>query len=199
MNRSRRLIGVTLGALLVLAAIPTANAATPVDPDTLTPPPPPGATCKANGPTTVICHTRLSIIVEAEPLFDLACGPIYENSISNRYGIRWYENGLLTRRVFRGQLDGTWSVTPDASGLSLAITGNWSSLSTWAVPGDNDSLVETEQGLMVHGTMPGLGGSLLLAGQIEFDGTLHGVNRVDEPIGEISAASIALLESIFCD
>jgi hypothetical protein len=199
MDRSRRLIGITLGVLLVLAAVPAANAGAHVDPDTLTPPPPPGATCQAVGPTAVICHTAISFPASGDPLFDVACGTIYQWGTDDRYGIRWYENGLMTRRFYRGVLDGTWSLAPDGSGLSIAITGNWTNWSIWSVPGDDDTLVQTDYGLEFHATVPGLGGSLLLAGQIEFDGTVHGVNRVDEPIGEISPASIALLESLFCD
>jgi hypothetical protein len=199
MAGSRRLIGITLGVLLAMAAVPAANAGTPVDPETLTPPPPPGATCQAVGHTTVICHTTTSSPASGDALFDIACGTIYQWGSDDRYGIRWYEHGLITRRFYRGELDGTWSLTPDGSGLSIAITGNWTNWSIWAVPGDNDTVVQTDYGLEFHATVAGSGGSLLLAGQIEFDGTVHGVNRVDEPLGEISPASIALLESIFCD
>lgn len=200
MNRSRRLIGVTLGALLVLAAIPAANAGTPVDPGTLTPPPPPGASCEANGPTTVICHTAVSFPSFGDALFDIACGTIYQNGTDDRFGIRWYSDGLLVKRLFRGALDGTWSLTPDASGAAIDITGNWSVSGYLTVPGDLDSIVQTEHGLEFHATSPGLGGSLLLAGQVEHDNLdVHGVNRIDEPLGQISPASIAILESMFCD
>ena len=199
MVRSRQWIGIILGGLLMLATVPAANAGTPVDPDTLTPPPPPGATCEAVGPTKVICHTAISFPAFGDPLFDITCGTIYQTGTDDRVGIRWYENGLITRRFFRGELDGTWSLTPDASGPSISITGNWNATAVWTVPGDDDTVVQTERGLEFHATSPGLGGSLLLAGQIE-DGNsgIHGVNRVDEPLGEISPASIAILESLFC-
>ena len=199
MDRTRHALGISLALLLALAAVPTVSAGTPVDPDTLTPSPPPGATCEAVGGGTVICHTAVSFPVDGEAIFDIGCGPVYQTATDDRYGIRWYENGLITKRVFRGALDGTWSLTPDASGTVIKITGNWSSLSTWTVPGDNDTLVQTDQGLMVHGTAPGLGANLLLAGKIDPDGTLHGVNTVDEPIGEISPAAIATIESVLCD
>ena len=198
MNRTRHAIGISLALLLTLATVPAASAGTPVDPDTLTPPPPPGATCEAVGGGTVICQTAISFPADGEFVFDIGCGPVYQTSTDDRYGIRWYENGLITKRVFRGDLDGTWSLTPDASGTVIKITGKWSSLSTWSVPGDNDTLVQTDQGLMVHGTAKGLGATLILAGQIEFDGTLHGVNTVDEPIGQISAEAIATIESVLC-
>ena len=42
---------------LVVATVSPAMAGTPVDPATLTPEPPPGSTCSANGPTLVLCHT----------------------------------------------------------------------------------------------------------------------------------------------
>ena len=198
MNRTRRMIGITLGAFLMLATIPTVSAGTPVDPDTLTPPPPPGATCEAVGNSTVICHTAVSLLLDGEPLFDIGCGTVYETSTSDRFGIRWYTDGNLAKRFFRGALDGTWSLSPDASGAVIEITGNWSASAYFTVPGDLDTLVQTEHGLEVHGTAPGLGASLILAGKIDPDGTLHGVNTVDEPIGQISAAAIATIESVLC-
>ena len=199
MTRARRIVGMALGVLLVLATIPAASAGTPADPDTLTPPPPPGATCEAVGPTTVICHTAISFPSEGEPLFDVACGTIYQTSTDDRVGIRWYEDGLITRRFYRGQLDGTWSLSPDGSGPSILITANWNALAVWTVPGDDSTFAQTLHGLEFHATNPGLGASLFLAGQIESDDTVHGVNRVDEPLGEISPTSIAILESILCD
>lgn len=200
MNRTRLVIGVTLGVLLVLTTVPAASAGTSVDPDTLTPPPPPGATCEAVGGGTVICHTAISFPVDGEAIFDIGCGSVYATSTDDRVGIRWYTDGLLTKRFYRGALDGTWSLTPDASGTVIDITGNWSATAYWMVPGDNDTVVQTEHGLEVHATATGLGASLIIAGKIfDPDGTLNGVNRVDEPIGEISPAAIATIESVLCD
>ena len=199
MDRTRHAVGIPLALLLILAAVPAANAGTPVDPGTLSPPPPPGATCQAVGGGTVICDTAISFPTTGDPIFEIGCGTVYQTATDDRYGIRWYTDGKLAKRVFRGALDGTWSLTPDASGKVIKITGNWSSLSYWTIPGDNDTLVQTDHGLFVHGTAKGLGASLILAGKIDPDGTLHGVNTVDEPIGEISPAAIATIESVLCD
>ena len=199
MNHPRQAIGIPLAILLALAAVPAASAATPVDPDTLTPPPPPGATCEAVGGTTVICHTAISFPAFGDPILDIACGTVYMWATDDRIGIRWYENGLITKRVYRAEFDGTWSLTPDGSGPTISATGNWNSSSIWTVPGDNDTLVETFHGLHFHGTAAGLeGGALLLAGRIE-DGVINGVNRIDEPLGvQISPAAIAAIESVLC-
>ncbi len=202
MQRINRALGASAAIALLLAAIPAAIpaaiAGTPVDPATLTPPPPPGATCQAVGGSTVICHTAISFPTEGEALFDIRCGTVYQTATDDRVGTRWYTDGLLAKRFFRGALDGTWSLTPDASGPVIEITGNWTATASWTVPGDDDTLVQTEHGLEFHGTAKGLGASLILAGKIDPDGTLHGVNTVDEPIGEISAAAIATIESVLC-
>jgi hypothetical protein len=199
MHHSNRALGITFALALGLATIPAASAATPVDPATLTPPPPPGASCAQTGPSTVVCHTAISFSLVGEARFEIGCGTVYETSSDDRVGIRWYTDGKLARRFLRGALDGTWSLAPDASGTVIDITGNWSATSYWTVPGDDDTLVQTEHGLEVHGTASGIGASLILAGKIDPDGDLHGVNTVDEPIGEISAEAIATIESVLCD
>ncbi len=198
MQRINRAVGIAFAVGFVLAAIPAVSAGTSVDPASLMPPPPPGSTCEGVGGSTVICHTTVSFPANGDPLFDIACGTVYQTSTDDRYGIRWYVDGLLARRNYRAALDGTWSLTPDGSGPAIQFTGNWNSSSIWTVPGDDDTLVETVRGLHFHGTAPGLGGSLLLAGQIEADLTVHGVNTVDEPLGEISPAAIAAIESVLC-
>lgn len=199
MQPVNRVLGIAFALTLGVAMIPAASAGTPVDPDTLNPPPPPGASCQQTGPSTVICQTAVSLPLVGEALFDIGCGTVYETSTSDRFGIRWYTDGNLARRSFRGTLDGTWSLSPDARGTVIEITGNWSTSGYWTVPGDNDTLVQAEHGLLIHATAPGLGASLILAGRIDADGTLHGVNTVDEPIGEISPEAIATLESVLCD
>ena len=198
MKQIRRIAGLALGGLVILMTAPVASAGAPVDPATLTPPPPPGATCQAVGGSTVICHTAISFPTEGDAIFDIGCGTVYQTASDDRFGIRWYTNGNLAKRQFRGHLDGTWSLTPDASGTVIEITGNWSSTAYWTVPGDNDTLVQTDHGLAFHGTVEGLGASLILAGKIDPDGALHGVNTVDDPIGEISPAAIATIESVLC-
>ena len=57
MHRVRSLfLGFGMLGILVLGNVPAAFAGASVDPDTLTPPPPPGARCSADG-RYVICST----------------------------------------------------------------------------------------------------------------------------------------------
>lgn len=198
MYRTIRIAGL-VALMLLLAAAPTASAGTPlVDPSVLEPPPPPGADCQAVGGSTVICHTAISFPSVAEPVFEVGCGTVYQNATDDRTGIRWYRDGKIVARHVGGHLDGSWSLSPDGSGTAIRFTGNWTSSSRWTVPGDDDTLVETFHGRHFKATAPGLGSSLLLAGQIEPDGTVHGINTIDEPLGQISPDSLATIESILC-
>ncbi|HET7030237.1 MAG TPA: hypothetical protein VFI34_06980 [Candidatus Limnocylindrales bacterium] len=199
MQRLNRAIGITFAMAFAVGTIPAASAGSPIDPDTLTPAPPAGASCQQTGPSAVVCQTAISVAADGVPLFDIGCGTVYETSTEDLVAIRWYADGLLVRRFIRGDMAGTWGLTPDASGRAIPFVGHWTQHDTFSVPGDPDTVVEDATGLAFHATDPRLGADLILAGRIEPDGTLHGVNRVDEPLGEISPASIATLESVLCD
>jgi hypothetical protein len=199
MHRISGTAGVALALTIMALAVPMAAAGTPViDPDTLQPPPPPGSQCQAVGPTAIMCQTAVSFPSEGEPLFDVACGTVYQTGTDDRTGIRWYADGKLAERHYTAHADGTWSLSADGSGPSIRFTANWISSSYWTTPGDEGTIVETIRGLHFHGIAPGLGAALILAGQIDPDGTVHGVNNVDEPLGEIAPQSIVAIESVLC-
>src|SRR5215208_3680057 len=92
----RTLVVCVLALILAAIAAGTASAApTSVDPDTLTPPPPPGAECKQTG-KYVICHTFGGGSFANEPDWVLSCGTAYSTGSSHVEGIRWYSSeGLL--------------------------------------------------------------------------------------------------------
>ena len=79
-----------IGTALAVTA-PAAPAGPPsVEPSTLQPPPPPGASCRLDG-RFVICQTELHEVLDAEPILELPCGTLYETARDDREGIRWYE------------------------------------------------------------------------------------------------------------
>ena len=170
-------------ALLALTA-PTASAGTPtVDPSTLQPVPPPGATCRLDG-RFVICRTELHQTFENEPAFDLPCGTVYETSRDDRSGIRWYSNGLLVRRRVTAVQSGFWtlSATGDAPRVAVSAHFNW-----WAIPAVPGGEMDTET-LTTHGNefvAKAPDGRVIahLAGLDLPDGTHHGVLRIsDDPV-----------------
>src|SRR5215217_5001317 len=84
---------------LILAAIAadTASAAPrTVDPDTLTPPPPPGAECKQTG-NYVICRGSFDESWANEPDSLLSCGRAYSTGTEHEEFTLWYQEGLLVR------------------------------------------------------------------------------------------------------
>jgi hypothetical protein len=168
--------------LLVLMA-PATRAGTPtVDPSTLQPTPPPGASCRHDG-RWVICHTVLDAAIENEPVFDLPCGTVYETSTDNRAGIRWYSNGLLVRRRVTAVLDGFWTLSPSGAGPRVTIGAHWN---WWAIPavpgGDQDTESITAHGNSFTAKGPHGGVIAHIAGIDLPDGTHHGTARfLDDP------------------
>lgn len=178
----RLLLSVFTLAVLALMA-PAAGAGTPtVDPSTLQPVPPPGASCRLDG-RFVICHTELHQSFESEPVLDLPCGTIYETSRDDREGIRWYSNGLLVRRRVTAVLSGFWtlSVTGDAPHVAIGAHWNW-----WAIPavpgGDMDTETITTHGNEFVAKAPDGRVIAHLAGLDLPDGTHRGVLHIpDDP------------------
>jgi hypothetical protein len=172
-----------------------ASAGTIVDPNTLTPVPPPGAVCRADGNGT-ICHTEVSFAPVNEPQGDLTCGTVYGTGTDNREGIRWYNtDDKLVKRFVQQHVD----ITLTLSSLGLGPTvwlhdeQNWTNL--YAVPGDlsTESQVSHGDGLKIQA--PGVGVIVHDAG-ISFDegaqeGVHHGILRdFDDPavLAELCAA-----------
>jgi hypothetical protein len=150
-----------------------ASAGALVDPSTLTPPPP-NATCRADG-NQVICDTFVVEDLVNEPVFDLPCGTVYETSHYRGDGTRWYVNGLVVRRHVAMSLDGSWSLSPDGTGPTVKISGGWSGQTIWTTPGDTDTAVETQSGSDFKASAPGAGVIIHDAGLALPDGTHHGL------------------------
>ena len=164
--RLRALLGATILALAGLVGMAVPAAAGPlVDPDTLQPPPPPGAECRLDG-RWIICQTSLVIERVNEPTeVVLPCGQSYETSTDVRSGIRFYNSeGLLVKRFATQHSEGTWSLSPTGEGptVDLRVTANsWLVL---AVPGDLSTGALTEHGNEVTISSPGSGVILHIAG-----------------------------------
>jgi hypothetical protein len=175
---SKFLVRCAILAALVfpLSAAPAFAGAPFVDLDSLQPPPPPGATCMAVGGDTVRCDTFKDIDLAHEPVFQLACGTIYETSADHRDGIRWYHGGLLVKRHVDENGSGFWSSSPTATSGPVRLAASWTSTSTWAIPGDDATLQERFQGLGLRVDGPA-GPIVRIAGQDALDGTHHGVQH----------------------
>lgn len=180
-----RILTVAMFLGLAISAIHPASAGRPVDPNTLTPPPPPGAKCSANG-NQVICHSNLDFTFVNEPVFDISCGTIYETSTDNRVGIRWYNSdGKLVSRHVRQDDEGTWSLSPTGAGplVNISVHANWSN--QYPIPGDEASATQVNHGVGFTAQAPGFGVILHIAGLDEPDGTHHGILRfIDDPAAE---------------
>jgi hypothetical protein len=170
---------------LILAAITagTASAApTTVDPDTLTPPPPPGAECKDTG-NYIICHTVGADSWANEPDSLLSCGRAYSTGSNHSKSIRWYSSeGLLLKRFVRVTNAGTWSLSPTGEGPTVRFVSHFSFVDYLATPGDFDSATQIEHGMDFRIWRPGSGVMVHLAGIFVFtpDGgiTHHGAGEL---------------------
>ena len=146
-----------------------------VDPSTLFPAPPPGATCRTTG-QAVRCDTVFDGSVVAEPAFELPCGQVYETSTDVRRGIRWYVDGRLNRRLVFQNAQGSWSL----SSTGAAPTVSWVAHASWQnVDIDADAPEETwpttTHGLFIRVT-DGAGRPLFQYAGLELpDGTHHGL------------------------
>ena len=110
---------------LVLGSSPV-SAGGQVDPSTLIPEPPPGATCEPTG-AGVLCHTTFNASFQNEPAFSLPCGLVYETADDVRRGTRWYVDGRLTRRFVFQNASGEWSLSPTGAGplVTWVAHANW--------------------------------------------------------------------------
>jgi len=134
----RRTLMVCVLALLLAATWAGTASAAPqgsVDPDTLTPPPPPGAQCKDTG-KYVICQTFGGGSFANEPESTLSCGTAYSTGSSHVEGIRWYSDGLLVKRFLTATEAGTLSLSPTGEGPTVKFVGHYSSVDYLATPGE---------------------------------------------------------------
>jgi len=153
-----------------------------IDPNTLTPAPPPGAECHADG-NWIICHTALSFAPVNEASDELPCGVVYQTGTDERRGIRWYtSDGLLAKRFVSQDAELTWSLSATGADplLTLSVHSNWRNL--YAVPGDESTGPQVTHGNGLTIRQAGEGVIVQLAGLEEADGTHHGVARFfDDP------------------
>ena|SRR5215203_1257074 len=175
-------MAMAVGLVVALAAFPASAAPRSVDPDTLTPPPPPGAQCKDTG-NYIICHTIGGESWANQPDFMLSCGRAYTTGSAYREGIRWYSDGLLVRRFVKETGAGTISLSPTGEGPTVRFFGHFNYTDYLAVPGDFDSATTIEHGLDTRMWRPGSGVMLQLAGIFIFapEGvTHHGAGELAE-------------------
>jgi hypothetical protein len=179
---------IVLGVLVSVAGAASALAGPSVDPTTLTPQPPPGAVCKADG-RQVICNTFVNEAVVNQPQFALPCGTVYETSTYQADGMRWYADNLLVKRQVNAHLDGTWSLSPTGAEPRVQISGGWSFWTYWLTPGDDSTTIEIDHGNDFKASAPGFGVLMHDTGLVLPDGTHHG-NEADFSISPATASAL---------
>jgi hypothetical protein len=148
-----------LAAGTFAAAAPSAFAGTPtVDPSTLQPEPPPGASCRLDG----------------------RFGTLYQTSRDDREGIRWYENGLIVRRFVSRHMSGYWSLSATGAGPRVTISGHSNFRTEWPVPGDESVELDTYHGLDLLAKAPDGGIVAQVTGVFFPDETHHGIFQIPE-------------------
>jgi hypothetical protein len=181
------LIAVALAGVLAAAA-PNAVAGTPsVDPSTLQPPPPPGASCRLDG-RFVICQTELHESLDSEPVLELPCGTLYETVRDDREGIRWYEDGLAVRRFVSRHMSGYWTLSPTGEGPFVTLSGHSNFWTDWLVPGDEATEQDTFHGLDLLAKAPDGGIIAQITGIILPDDTHHGIFQIPDEDPVVQAA-----------
>jgi hypothetical protein len=167
-----RRVFATLTALFMLLALPSIVAArSPVDPATLTPPPPPefNPVCERVG-NGIICELAFSDPSIVDEPSGVVCGTTELLFSQDRsvVGKRFYDaDGFLLRRHFHEDVTGTW--TNPETGATATFGGGSTILHDLAVPGDVTSGVTRSSG-SVRIYVPG-GGTILHqdAGHFVFD------------------------------
>jgi hypothetical protein len=174
----------------VLAGAGPAVAGGSVDPSTLVPQPPPGATCFATG-AGVTCHTTFDASEQNEPAFELPCGQVYESAQDVRRGTRWYVDGLLDRRFVFQDASGSWSLSPTGDGPTVTWTAhaNWQNVHLDATS-DEETWPTVNHGMSLRIT-DGQGRPLFqYAGLDSTDGQHYGLGDYAELDGADAQAAI---------
>jgi len=132
-------VGFIVAALLLLtAAVPAAvSARVPVDPTTLTPPPPAefNPVCERVG-NQIICEVSFTDPPIVEEPSEVFCGTteLLFSQTRSVVGKRFYSaDGLLLRRHFHDELGGAW--TNPLTGESVLLAGGFAYLHDLGVPG----------------------------------------------------------------
>jgi hypothetical protein len=158
-----------------LSVGPAASAAVPVDPATLFPEPPPGATCHQTG-DAVRCATVFDASAVAGEAFELPCGQLYETSSDVRRGIRWYVDGRLDRRMVFQDAHGSWSLSPSGSGPSISFVAHssWENVDIDPTTSE-ETWPTTTHGLSIRVTGPDGRPLFQYAGLDTAEGVHHGL------------------------
>ena len=183
-RRFRRLVlAATGGLVLTVALAAPASARTPVDPNTLNPPPPASfnAVCFRNG-NHISCDLAFSDPdIMAEPS-GIVCGDTELLVSQSRavVGKRIYDaDGNLLQRHFREFLSGTFT-NPDTGRVAL-WTQHDTVVHDLAVPGDLATGTEQVSGLGSRVWLPGGGTILTEAGRVIVDVATDEVVKVSGP------------------
>jgi hypothetical protein len=181
--RLRALVGAGILALAGLVGMAVPAAAGPlVDPDTLQPPPPPGA--------------ALEFTPVNEPILDieLPCGTMYWTGTDVRSGIRWYnaDDRKLVKRFVTRDTDSVVSLSPTGAGPTATLTQHSNWWTYYAVPGDESSGSGPARGNDLIISAPGYGVIVHIAGLSVPDETFHGTFRFPED-PEVAAELCAAL------
>jgi hypothetical protein len=153
MVRSLVLRALISAALALAVFAPATQARSLVDPATLTPPAQSDAVCYEIGGGSTQCDIYVLLEWANEPAFELPCGLVYETRYDERFVTRWFQDGLLVRRLVHQRAEGTWSLS--ATGTAPLVTfvsqTNWGEVYT--TPGDPNSNVGHQRGtdLLVMG------------------------------------------------
>lgn len=189
---------VALATIAVMSIVTPVAARTPVDPDTLTPPPPDffNATCYAQG-RGITCDLAFS-----DPdIIDEPSGVVCDGTellISQQrwvIGKRFYDGaGLLLQRHFREWFSGSFT-NPDTGRVAL-FEAHDTVIHELAVPGDVGTGRTTISGLPARIRVPGGATILVDAGRIVLDeatGELlvsHGQHHLDDYFGNGNTAAL---------
>jgi len=173
----RSLVGLALAAVAGLALVGGAAAREPIDPATLTPPPPVSfnASCTSQG-AHILCNLAFSDPPIVDEPSGIVCDGVELSFSQTRdvVGKRWYtEGGLLLQRHFSEDIAGT--LTHPDTGATLGFVQSNTIVHDLAVPGDVATGVSKVTGANFRVFVPGGRTVLVDAGWF----------AVDEATGEL--------------
>ncbi|MBA2382049.1 MAG: hypothetical protein H0V73_08060 [Chloroflexi bacterium] len=168
---------------------PAALAGAAVDADSLVPPPPPGATCSADG-RYVICSTTFFEAPVDEPAFELPCGQVYVTATDNRAGRRWYVDGKLVRRHVVQEVAGTFSLSTDGSTPAISFVSHTQWGEVYRIPGDLDTADGQQSGTDLLGKSANGGVLFHISGRTNGD---------EEFTGKFQAPEDPAIADVMCE
>ena len=154
-----------------------AQARTPVDPTSLTPPLKPFRVCWQLGPYVQCDTSGVTTTVDSG---DMPCGTVYQTTTDTSNSTRWYQNGLIVRRAVQERGRGFWTLSPTDAGPIVEFSYAFSWDEHVAIPGDINSAIRDVRGLTVQ--VPVLGASYHESGlYLGADDITHGLSTSGDP------------------